>query len=111
MFTRKSCVFYSRYQWYWVTYSRFAFIQKHFPEGTTVYIPSTMGESREYVQFKRTQPARYRYLDGSGCALDFDGLIEDLSACPEGSVILLHMCAHNPTGVDPSDEQWLKVLM
>lgn len=25
---------------------------------------------------------------------------------PEQSVILLHACAHNPTGVDPRPEQW-----
>ena len=30
----------------------------------------------------------------------------DISAIPEGSVILLHACAHNPTGVDPTPEQW-----
>jgi aspartate/tyrosine/aromatic aminotransferase len=29
-----------------------------------------------------------------------------LKNAPEGSVILLHACAHNPTGVDPSFEQW-----
>ena len=31
---------------------------------------------------------------------------EDLCAIPEGSVVLLHACAHNPTGVDPSTAQW-----
>ena len=25
---------------------------------------------------------------------------------PEGSLIMLHACAHNPTGVDPKAEQW-----
>jgi hypothetical protein len=34
------------------------------------------------------------------------GLVEDLSAAPEGSVVVLHACAHNPTGVDPTPEQW-----
>ena len=31
---------------------------------------------------------------------------DDLQEAPEKSVILLHMCAHNPTGIDPSKEQW-----
>lgn len=39
-------------------------------------------------------------------AVDFDGLIEDLSNAPEGAVIILHACAHNPTGCDPTQEQW-----
>lgn len=29
-----------------------------------------------------------------------------VQAAPEGSVVLLHACAHNPTGVDPTVEQW-----
>lgn len=34
------------------------------------------------------------------------GMIEDLKAAVDGAVILLHACAHNPTGVDPTEEQW-----
>ncbi len=30
----------------------------------------------------------------------------DLQNIPEHSVIMLHACAHNPTGVDPRPEQW-----
>jgi aspartate aminotransferase len=32
--------------------------------------------------------------------------MEDIAKIPENSVILLHACAHNPTGVDPNPEQW-----
>jgi len=38
--------------------------------------------------------------------LDFDGLIADIKAAPTGSIFLFHACAHNPTGVDPTAEQW-----
>ena len=48
----------------------------------------------------------YRYLDAAGVGLDFDGMVADLSAIPRGSAVLLHACAHNPTGVDPTAEQW-----
>lgn len=30
-------------------------------------------------------------------------------AAPEGSFVLLHGCAHNPTGIDPTPEQWEKI--
>merc|ERR1712083_1032729 len=43
---------------------------------------------------------------GNTCGLDFAGAMADISNIPEGSVILLHACAHNPTGVDPTLEQW-----
>ena len=32
-----------------------------------------------------------------------------LESAPEGSIIVLHACAHNPTGVDPTQEQWKKI--
>jgi aspartate aminotransferase len=48
----------------------------------------------------------YRYYDAASRALDAAGLMADLAAVPEGSVVLLHACAHNPTGVDPTREQW-----
>jgi aspartate/tyrosine/aromatic aminotransferase len=32
-----------------------------------------------------------------------------LQAAPSGSVFLLHACAHNPTGVDPTPEQWRQI--
>lgn len=41
--------------------------------------------------------------------LDIEGLIEDISMAPERSIILLHACAHNPTGVDPTPAQWRRV--
>jgi len=48
----------------------------------------------------------YRYYDRRTNRLDFDGMLADLSAAPRGSVVLLHACAHNPTGCDPSPDQW-----
>ena len=38
------------------------------------------------------------------------GMIEDLRRAPEGAIVLLHACAHNPTGVDPSPAQWQAIL-
>ena len=49
---------------------------------------------------------KYRWYKPETCALDFEGLKEDILNAPEGSVFLFHTCAHNPTGVDPSHEQW-----
>ncbi|XP_070541489.1 aspartate aminotransferase, cytoplasmic-like [Ptychodera flava] len=51
----------------------------------------------------------YRYWDANTKGLDFNGMIEDLNNAPENSVIILHSCAHNPTGVDPTQEQWKKI--
>lgn len=44
------------------------------------------------------------------CALlSHPGMLEDLGAAPSGAVVLLHACAHNPTGVDPTPDQWEQI--
>ncbi len=48
----------------------------------------------------------YRYFDAKTHGLDFDGLIDDLSRLPRRSVVVLHGCCHNPTGVDLDVAQW-----
>ncbi|HBO38072.1 MAG TPA: aromatic amino acid aminotransferase, partial [Pasteurellaceae bacterium] len=48
----------------------------------------------------------YRYYDAERKALDWDNLIADLSNTNAGDVVLLHGCCHNPTGIDPTPEQW-----
>ena len=41
---------------------------------------------------------KYRYWDAEKKGLDFTGLMEDLGNAPDKSVVVLHACAHNPTG-------------
>lgn len=55
------------------------------------------------------EPVDYPYYDPKTIGLDFTGLLNSLSTAPERSVFLLHACAHNPTGVDPTSEQWEKI--
>jgi aspartate aminotransferase len=55
------------------------------------------------------QLGSYRYFDPKTLGLDLNGLLEDLKAAPAGSTVLLHACAHNPTGVDPTPEQWAQI--
>lgn len=49
----------------------------------------------------------YPYYNKSDCTFDFDGMMDTLEehAQPD-DIIVLHACAHNPTGLDPSREQW-----
>lgn len=56
-----------------------------------------------------TKPRAYRYWNSKTRAIDFDGMIDDLKSAPENSVIILNACAHNPTGMDPTPEQWEKI--
>ncbi|VDK18085.1 unnamed protein product [Anisakis simplex] len=51
----------------------------------------------------------YRYWDTENRCVDIKNFIADLESAPERSVIVLHGCAHNPTGMDPTHEQWKQV--
>jgi aspartate/tyrosine/aromatic aminotransferase len=37
-------------------------------------------------------------------------MLDDLGNAEQGAIVLLHACAHNPTGVDPTQEQWREIL-
>lgn len=49
---------------------------------------------------------QYRYINEKTKSLDAEGFFEDISNVESGSVIILHVCGHNPTGVDLTKEQW-----
>lgn len=52
----------------------------------------------------------YRYYDASKQNLDRAGLSQDLKALPEGTIVVLHACCHNPTGIDFNSDDWQDVL-
>jgi aromatic-amino-acid transaminase len=52
----------------------------------------------------------YPYYDAKTRGVDFDGMLGALKAMPAGSIVLLHACCHNPTGVDLTTEQWTGVI-
>jgi aromatic-amino-acid transaminase len=52
----------------------------------------------------------YRYYDADSQGVDRAGMLADLKALPARSIIVLHACCHNPTGVDLSLDDWKAVL-
>ncbi|MGX9236424.1 amino acid aminotransferase [Pantoea ananatis] len=48
----------------------------------------------------------YQYYDAANHTLDFDGMLASLKEVKAGDVVLFHGCCHNPTGIDPTAEQW-----
>ncbi|CAG5136005.1 unnamed protein product, partial [Candidula unifasciata] len=77
----------------------------------TVYVSNPTWENHRGV-FKSagfTQFREYRYWNKEMKDLDFSGMCEDLLSAPPNSVIILHAVAHNPTGVDLTQEQWKEI--
>lgn len=51
----------------------------------------------------------YAYYDAQNHTLDFDGMLSVLDKAQAGDVVLFHGCCHNPTGIDPTKEQWAQL--
>ncbi|RXG53915.1 Aspartate aminotransferase, mitochondrial [Armadillidium vulgare] len=84
-----------------------AFLSKFFPGPKVVWVPApTWGNHVPIFKHVNMDIKQYRYYDANTCGFDFKGALEDINNIPSGSLILLHACAHNPTGVDPKKEQW-----
>lgn len=86
-----------------------AFIKAWLP-GKTVYLSNpTWGNHRNIFADAGLEWKYYSYFDPASIGLDFAGMKADLEAAPDGSVVVLHGCAHNPTGIDPTKEQWKEI--
>lgn len=51
----------------------------------------------------------YTYYDAATRSLNFEGFLAAVKAMPSGSIVVLHACCHNPTGVDPTVAQWREI--
>ncbi|XOD70201.1 MAG: amino acid aminotransferase [Sodalis sp. (in: enterobacteria)] len=54
----------------------------------------------------RLEVCNYVYYDAIRHSLDFSAMKASLSKARSGDVVLFHGCCHNPTGIDPTEQQW-----
>lgn len=52
---------------------------------------------------------KYTYYNSETQSLDFDGMLSAMQTMAAGDVIILHACCHNPSGIDPTTEQWKQI--
>ncbi len=52
----------------------------------------------------------YAYYDPATQGLDFAGMLAALEKIPAGGIVVLHACCHNPTGADPTADQWTRII-
>lgn len=88
------------------------FLAKFYPGHPTVYFSNPTWANHNQIFSNVSIPiATYPYFSKSTKGLDFAGMKKTISEAPEHSIILLHACAHNPTGVDPTQEQWKELAV
>ncbi|VDL99627.1 unnamed protein product [Schistocephalus solidus] len=87
-----------------------AFLAKFAPS-RTIWLPTpTWGNHPPIFNHAGMNVKFYRYYNPSTLGVDMSGLLEDLAQkIPSSDIVLLHACAHNPTGVDPSPEEWKEI--
>ncbi|XP_075072055.1 aspartate aminotransferase, cytoplasmic [Mixophyes fleayi] len=78
---------------------------------TPIYIsaPSWENHNAVFIDAGFKDIRSYHYWDAANRGLDLKGLLEDLEKADEHSIFVLHACAHNPTGTDPTPDQWKQI--
>lgn len=52
----------------------------------------------------------YPYYDPNHRKFDYENFLRKIGEMPKGSIAVLHACCHNPTGFDPTKEQWKEII-
>ena len=84
------------------------FLSKFIPK--TIHVPNPTWITHHAI-FKNSGLSfkEYPYYNPTNKGLNFDGMIKYIESLPPLEIVLLHAAAHNPTGVDPTKEQWDRV--
>jgi aromatic-amino-acid transaminase len=86
------------------------FLKRYFP-GSQVWISDPSWENhRAIFEGAGLTVNSYPYYDEETGGLRFEAMLDTLKTLPAQSIVLLHACCHNPTGVDLNDAQWAEVV-
>jgi aspartate aminotransferase len=78
--------------------------------GTTVWVSDPTWVNHPKVFEAAGLPVRtYAYFDAKANRVDFEAMMSSLATIPAGDVVLIHGGCHNPTGADPSGDQWARI--
>uniref|UniRef100_A0A0R3S101 Aspartate aminotransferase n=1 Tax=Elaeophora elaphi TaxID=1147741 RepID=A0A0R3S101_9BILA len=77
----------------------------------TIYIskPTWGNHKLIFARAGFTDIREYCYWDATNRCINMKGMLADLEAAPENAIVVLHGCAHNPTGMDPTHDQWKQI--
>ncbi|PON94409.1 Aspartate/other aminotransferase [Trema orientale] len=88
----------------------FAEFQKRYYPESRIYLSDPTWSNHHNIWRDANVPQRtFHYYHPDTKGLNFVALMDDIKNAPDSSFFLLHPCAHNPTGVDPTEEQWREI--
>ncbi|CAG8863604.1 Aromatic-amino-acid aminotransferase [Pseudomonas fluorescens] len=86
------------------------FLKRYFPEAEIWVSNPTWDNHRAIFEGAGFKVHTYPYFDPASRGLDFEGMLATLHTLAANSIVLLHPCCHNPTGVDLDQSQWQQVV-
>jgi aspartate aminotransferase len=87
------------------------FLKEHYQGPQKVMVPNpSWPNHKNIVHRANLNYGEYRYYDFDKKGLNLQGMLEDLSNAERGTIVVLHACAHNPTGMDPTRSEWDRIL-
>ncbi len=85
------------------------FIHQHMPKATVWLTQPTWPNHPQIFAAAGVPTKSFPYFDAKTNGLAFEEALAGIEKMPPGDVVLLHGCCHNPTGIDPTPEQWKKL--
>ncbi len=82
------------------------FIHRWFPDSALWVSDPTWDNHRAMFEGAGVKVNTYPYYDAATGGLRFEAMLDTLRGLPARSIVLLHACCHNPTGVDLTPAQW-----
>ncbi|KZE24998.1 amino acid aminotransferase [Crenobacter luteus] len=86
------------------------FLKRYFPDSEVWVSDPTWDNHRAMFEGAGFKVHDYPYYDAANGGVRFADMLAALKALPEQSIVLLHPCCHNPTGVDLTPAQWAEVI-
>ncbi|MBB6054776.1 aromatic amino acid transaminase [Tolumonas osonensis] len=86
------------------------FLHKYFPTSEMWVSDPTWDNHHAIFQGAGIQTHTYPYYDDVTGGIKFNAMLDTFQSLPEQSIVLMHPCCHNPTGVDLSRDQWAALL-
>ncbi len=86
------------------------FLKRYFPDSNVWLSDPTWDNHRAMFEGAGFQVETYPYYDPTSGGLKFAEMLDALRRLPEQSIVLLHACCHNPTGVDLTAAQWAELI-
>ncbi|CAG9184422.1 MULTISPECIES: amino acid aminotransferase [Cupriavidus] len=86
------------------------FLKRLYPTSKVAISDPSWENHRALFEAAGFEVVNYAYYDAPTHGLNFAGMVESLKSYPANTIVVLHACCHNPTGVDLSADQWKEVV-